>query len=270
MPYGRANVMTDLEVMGNRGLHCLLAQRPGVCSTSSLGQEPAQTQARDAALAALVGSGNCGEFAGVAAHAHAKRMQSGEPMDIQRAKDFDHCWVLLHGRSSPGGTVPRVVLDVWGEGPVIEACDGQFTADPQDPPLTLYTIGSADAADANRHFEEQRNNPRARTQRQLDMLTAANTRYQREPTGTGCEPSPIVADTFRGEACSAVQARREDPQLKQAAAALGRQVASLAPGDEAAAVTRIVEFAAHLDTAQTRHLIAPSAKRPRLSGPGDR
>ena len=265
MQYGRANVSTDLQATNNEGFHRLLAQRHVIGSTSSLGQAPAHTFAHDAALAARAGSGNCGEFAFVAAHVHAGRLQAGESLTVEKAPDFDHSWVAVKGRASPGGTVPRVVIDVWGDGPVIDVNDGTFTAPANDTPLVEHTIHHADAATANQRFESLRVNLGERTERRLDLMISANKRDERKPTGTVYEPMPIVDSTFCADARHALQNEADQAQFRQAAATLGRETTALANGPDEAAVERIIDFAANLDVPHDRHLAAPPAKRQRTT-----
>ena len=269
MPYGRGNVTTDLEATGNIGFHRLAAVRYLAGSASSLGQPPQRTLATNAGMAVYAGGGNCGEFASVAAHVHAKRMHPGERSVVQGGgSDFDHSWVVLSGRASPGGTTPRVVLDVWGEGPVVDAHDGHFTSPTRGEPLTVQTIDHANATAAHGAFIAA-TEPNEGTKRRLAKFIDAQAQRQVEPKGTIYAPTPIVAPAFCQEARAAVQARQDDPQLRQAAAALVRQVApqvdQLPPADEAATVQRVIDHAAQLDAPRARHLIAPTAKRQRTS-----
>lgn len=273
LPYGRANVTTDLAATGNRGFHRLVAARYIAGSTSSLGQAAAHTMAHNAGLAAYVGSGNCGEFASVAAHVHAQRLQPGERLTVQGGgSEVDHSWVVLNGRASPGGTTPRVVLDVWGEGPVVDASDGRFESPTQGQPVTLQTIDHAQAAEASRLFENAAE-PSQGTTRRLTTFIDAQARREVEPTGTIYAPTPVVAQAFCQEAHAAVQAQHDNPEFKRVAAAQARQVAPelalLPPAQEAVAVQRVIDYAAQLDTPHLRRLIAPSAKRQRRPPPGD-
>ena len=115
--YGRANVLTDLAATRNQGFHRLLAQRLVSGSASGLGERVAVTAARDAAVTAHLGSGNCGEFANVALHFHAGRLRDGEVVVTQKASDRDHSWVMLQGEPKPDGAPRHAIIDVLGGGP---------------------------------------------------------------------------------------------------------------------------------------------------------
>lgn len=265
MPYGRSNVTTDLEATQRQGFHRLLAQRHVMGNISSLGDPPALTHARDAALSAYAGSGNCGEFANVAAHVHARRLQEGERLTVQKAHDFDHSWVTVEGRASPGGTVPRAVLDVWADGPVVAPADDRFIAGAAQPPLTLHCITHAEAELARQRFDALRQDPGARTIRQIEGLTQAHARNDRQPTGTVYAPMPVVSDAFCTAVRSALATQGHDAALRQTATGLAAELAGASAEHQAAAADRILDLAAHLDRAQARRLDAPGHKRRRTS-----
>jgi hypothetical protein len=263
MQHGRANVTTDLQACGNAGFHRLLAQRHVVGSTSSLGESPVTANARDAGLAAHIGSGNCGEFALVAAHAHAGRLQPGERLAIHKADGFDHSWVSIEGPASPGGTVPRAVLDVWADGPVLEHADGYFTDPARGSAIPQHTIEHRDAATASLQFEQTRIDPGLRVRQRLEGLVAAFTSSGREPTGNVYDPMTVVSSTFAEQARQALRAQDDPLALKRAAAELLREAAHLPGAARDSEVQRVIDMAARLDAVHDRHLSAPAAKRQR-------
>lgn len=268
MEYGRANVTADLAVTGNAGYYRVLAQRHAVGSTSSLGESPLVTSARDAALAAHVGCGNCGEFALVAAHVHAARLQPGERLMINKAAVFDHSWVIIDGRASPGGSVPHAVLDLWADGPVIEPCDGAFTGPESEGSITLHTIGHDNAATASQQFERILCDPGPKVKQRLDNMIAAHTARAPEPSGTIYDPMPVVSEAFCDEARQAVQTmqvRGEATNLNGDATALLREIAGTPePGAEGdALVQRVIDFAENLRKTPARHLTEPPSAPPK-------
>ena len=262
MRYGRANVSTDLEATRNQGFHRLLAQRHVSGSTSSLGEAAHISSARDAALSAYVGSGNCGEFANVAAHTHAGRLLDGEKLVMQKASDCDHSWVMLQGATRPDGTPRQVIIDVWGEGPVIEPADGEFIANAASPALTVHSIDSKAAPALSRQFTETAHDPGERAINRLGSLAEANARNKKQPASGVYEPVPIVSHQFQQAAHAAIEGHQNELPLRAQAAALARQLApSLSKRDENSAVDAILNIAGDLHSPRSRQLESSTLKR---------
>lgn len=161
------------------------------------------------------------------------------------------------------------MLDVWGEGSVIDASDSHFTGSDSASPLTQHTITHADAADASLRFEAIRSSPGQRIERRLDSLISANSARAGEPTGTVYDPMPITSASFCADARQALQAEHEQTHFKQAAAALGYDITALPCGPEEVATQRIINFSANLDAPHDRHLLAREAKRQHTAPPSD-
>jgi hypothetical protein len=267
MDLGRANVAQDLDATRRRGFHGLLAQRRVSGEFSSLGQAPAEIQARDAALSARVRSGNCGEFAKVAAHVHAARLQTGERLEIQASRERDHSWVMVQGPPSPGGSVPRAILDPWTDGPAVDPADHRFTVGAATSPRTLHGIDDTEAPHAHARFEAMRHDPGARAARQLELLTTAARNADRKPPDRIWQATPVLAPEFCATAQRAIESRRDDPSLRAWATALVGELASASPGQAEAAADAVIDMATRLDVVRARSLAQPAGKRPRPESP---
>ncbi len=260
MPYGRANVGQDLRITGKEGFYRLLAQRRTIGDLSTLGASPLATRAREAAITACAGAGNCGEFANVAAHVHAARMREGESVEIQRAGTGDHSWAVVQGSAEGAAPAPCAVIDAWGEGPAADAADNRFTAGATAEPRTEHVIGSDDAAEAGRVFRAGLAEPDRKTLRRMDLLVQANRRQGREPTGTVYAPTPALRPDFCRAARDAIEQHDAPEQLHSRAAALARELAGVPAGEEAGAADTIIEMAANLDRPLERPLAALPAQ----------
>jgi hypothetical protein len=216
LPYGRSNVSTDLQATAHAGLHRVLAQRQVFGGLSTLGTSEHQSQLQAAALAARAGSGNCGEFANVAVHEQAGRLQPGEAVQLQRA-DADHAWALLQGASSPGGTRTAAVIDAWGEGPVIEPADGVFSSGAAGPLQTLHEIDAGQGAELHSAFQQSRLQQDSTRARRLDTAIARHARDDLPPTGHVYAPTPIVRQEVADAARQAISAHPSPGGLQQAA-----------------------------------------------------
>ncbi len=266
MHHGRGNVRCDIEVTEGEGLHRLSALRGAVASQTSLGVPPSREAAYQAALAAVMGSGNCGEFSMVAAHVHAARMQPDERLAVQNIPGIDHCWVVLEGASSPGGSRPRVVLDPWAEGPPMAAADGVFTASGNPPAVTQHCIASSEAPEAHGHFEALRAHPDDDLVRQLHLMAQDYARSNPWSTTPAFEqPMPVVAPAFRNQAWQAMKHAPDTEHLRAAALAQGQAVAGMAPQADERDVQRIIDFAADLATAPVRRLTPAATSPPRAT-----
>jgi hypothetical protein len=154
---GRANVVTDLARSAHRGLYELHAVRAlsheverrathGTLPSVGADYPPGSFQYRgivNAAAAACRETGNCQEFAQLALHLHAGRLQplphprSAKPRPASRDRvvlathlDVDHAFVELQ---RPGGpSVDDPIIDPWGFGPAIRRERSAFADDPQD------------------------------------------------------------------------------------------------------------------------------------------
>jgi hypothetical protein len=271
MTYGRGNVETDLKATNNEGFHRVLAQRRVVGSISSLGEDPKVTNARDAALSAHVGSGNCGEFANVTSHVHAGRMHESERLEMQYSENRDHSWVMVHGVPGPDGSRPRAIIDVWGEGPVIEPADSRYLADPESTPETVHNISGVEAPELNRQFESIRRNPGFSTAKRLQALVHANAQARKEPDMDEVySPVPFVSNQLCAAAKRAIGGRQMESTLRAEAAKLARELVPSLPWEqEASVVDAIFVRAVSLDAPRPRQLGAASAKHTRPDTNGE-
>lgn len=271
MTYGRGNVDTDLQATNNEGFHRLLAQRRVVGSISSLGEDPKITNVRDAALSAHVGSGNCGEFANVTSHVHAGRMHQRERLEMQYSENRDHSWVMVHGEPGPNGSRPRAIIDVWGEGPVIEPVDSRYLADPESTPETVHNISGVEAPELNRQFESIRRDPGCSTAKRLRALVHANAQAQKEPDPYELySPVPFVSSQLCAAAGRAIGGRQTESTLRAEAAKLARElVPSLPREQETSVVDAIFVHAVSLDAPRARTLEASAIKHARSETNGE-
>ncbi|CAM3358795.1 Transglutaminase superfamily protein [Paracidovorax anthurii] len=79
-----------------------------------------------AAGAIAAGAGNCGEHAFVGALVHAPRLEAGQKLHVVGHAEVDHMWTEIR---NPGDAPRDIVIDAWGEGPVVFVEDAEFAAD---------------------------------------------------------------------------------------------------------------------------------------------
>ena len=295
MPFGRANVASDQAITGNAGLHRVLALRHAITSYSSLGEHPSVTAARDAALSAFAGGGNCSEFANVAAHAHAGRLQEGERLQARASERLDHKWIELQGAESSDGLRAAAIIDAWGEGPVVEPVDNTFAAagtqDGVDPPelndhnvLEAFAefwapgddmptdaagnIDSADAAAVHQQFQALRQDPGPAITRRFERLVEAHARKDTGPTGrVYLEPIPFVSTVLCQSAREAIEGQHDQPGLRRQAANFALEVVpSLTEQQAASAVDTILTYAENLRAAVARPLVAAAVAADAAAG----
>ena len=125
-PYGRGNVETDADRVGNEGTYRTLAARRVRMTIPNQSQQVAETNWRSAALTAVAGSGNCGEIANLAMHVYAPKLEPGDRMVRQRVAGIDHAWVRVQC-ATPEGEAPgsglAAILDPWADGPAVDPVD---------------------------------------------------------------------------------------------------------------------------------------------------
>ncbi len=268
MAYGRGNVKSDLNATQNQGFYRLRALRDIVSSQSSLGHNPDKVQMQDAALSAHLGSGNCGEFANVAAHVHAGRLDVGERLDTVYRKDRDHTWVMVHGVAAADGVVPTAIIDVWSEGPVMEPQDNRFIKDVSADPTIIHSIKGIQGPSLHDRFDEARQTPHASTLKRARTLIAANIRDDKQPPSGDVYEQPVasVCDQFALAARAAIQQPQCELTLRAKAAALARELKpSLRQADEAFTVEAILDIAVKFDQPRQRTLLPARGKNDSLS-----
>ena len=254
MRYGRGNVRADLEQTDYAGFHRMLAYRHAIGSVSSLGEAPQVSQARDAAMSAYVGSGNCGEFANVAAHIHAGRLQHGERLIVQKSGSVDHSWVVVQGTPAQGENAPSALIDAWGEGPVMEAGDSRFVASAPSSPLTIHTIEASEADAVHRDFNRLKADPGTKTTRRLELLITSNERAGRRPADALYDPIAIASSRLARSAREALDARSGDASLTDRAISLAREIAPVEPVAETQVARAVLTFACDLSATAPRAL----------------
>jgi hypothetical protein len=270
MRFGRSNVAPDLAATDNAGQRRRHAHRivaGGMASVEATGQ---RSFAVAAGMAAYVGAGNCGEFANVSAHVHAKRLEPDEHLVIERLAPHppahggtasageqqpplpagDHAWLRVQGAAETGGV--SAILDAWGEGPPIEPRDGEFANRDRTAVETVRTIAHASAGEVNREFQSHLNGPPPSAVRRLNAVINAPARRDAAPE-TIYAPTPIVSQSFAQVAASAVARRRQDPALRTIAADAARSIGA-SPAQAAAAVPAILDIAQDLRAVHPREL----------------
>lgn len=149
LPLGRSNVTTDVESCENAkvpGLHSTLR---AVAGRRLKYEVPAGTSQElngviKAALTAAAGAGSCGDHSNLALHLLGPALKDGESLIQQREQEvilpngkkdasvLDHSWVVVRGLPTRQegtdelGPPPEVVLDAWGDGPVMLPEDCAF------------------------------------------------------------------------------------------------------------------------------------------------
>lgn len=160
LPLGRSNVTADFDncaaqVRKNQsmgaaqGTYRALAAR----HLKWLVPKGSSTNHIAAGLAAVAGSGSCGDHANVAMHLFARDLGPGERLIKQRSEELDHAWIRIEGAPTVPGqpdSRPSVVLDAWADGPVIDPDDGTFTSSPLVS--NVYTIEAKDGPSAYESF----------------------------------------------------------------------------------------------------------------------
>lgn len=257
MPHGRGNVQTDLDATANTGLHRVRALRDVVGSLSTLGAAQHQREMQAAALAARAGAGNCGEFANLALHVHAGRLQPGERLQMQRA-DADHAWAVVQGAAMPAGSRPAAVIDAWCDGPVIEPGDGAFSSGTASDVQNLHSIESTDAAQVHNNFNAARLQRDSTRARRLEAMIARHARDDLPPTGTVYAPTSVVAPKLADAAQQAIAAHPSPRGLRcEAVEAVLAARPSLPRAWAEAAAPTVIQMAGTLREPRGRALQLP-------------
>jgi hypothetical protein len=257
MPYGRSNVQTDLDATANTGLHRRRAEREVLGSLSTVGTGEHRPRVQEAALTARAGAGNCNEFANLAMHVHAGRLQPGEQLQMQRA-DADHAWVVVQGAATPMGSRPAAVIDGWGEGPVIEPVDGVVTAGTAGELQTLHSIDSNQAAALHEDFNTLRHEQGSSNERRLQAVIARQARDDLPLAGRVYAPAPIIGRELAEAAQQAIAAHPSRPGLhREAVEALLAVRPSLPEALAEEAASAVIEMASTLREPRARALQPP-------------
>ena len=163
LPLGRSNVVSDyntgLELLrenhaisGSHGTYRALAARQLKWNIPNGSTKPHIA----AALAAVAGSGSCGDHANIAMHLFAKELKPGERLIKQKSDNLDHAWLRIEGAPSAGSEQdmgPSVILDAWADGPVIDPSDGTFSSTPLVS--TIHVIDAKDGLGAYEAFQHE-------------------------------------------------------------------------------------------------------------------
>ncbi len=288
MRFGRSNVAPDLAATDNAGQRRRRAHRVVTGGMASVEATGHRSFAVAAGMAAYVGTGNCGEFANVSAHVHAKRLEPGEHLVIERLAEpvhggtasaaerqqppplpaGDHSWLRVQGAAAADGS--SAILDAWGDGPPIEPRDGEFANRDRTAVETVRTIAHASADEANREFQSNLNGPPPSAVRRLNAVINAPARRDAAPE-TIYAATPIVSQSFAQAAALAVAQRRQDPALRAIAADAAQRIGA-SDAQAAAAVPAILDIAQDLRAVHPRelerhsHFTAPSLDSSTESG----
>jgi hypothetical protein len=160
LPLGRSNVTADFENCAiqvrkmqslgpAQGTYRALAAR----QLKWLIPKGSSTNHIAAGLAAVAGSGSCGDHANIAMHLFARALGPGERLIKQRSEELDHAWIRIEGAPTVRGqpdSRPAVVLDAWADGPVIDPDDGTFSNSTLIS--TVYTIDAKEGPSAYESF----------------------------------------------------------------------------------------------------------------------
>ena len=275
MRFGRSNVEPDLQATRNAGLYRIRAQRTVLNSVSSLGQSEEEALLQSAAIVALAGAGCCNEFADLSTVVHAGQMQEFEQSHEQYVDGkIDHAWTLVQGRADEQGNVPQAVLDVWGEGPVVDPADAYFCSGEAGEVHELRTIAGSQGPSLRARFDDVLSlDPESNTQaRRLQAAVRAEYRKAKPVGGARLfEPTEIVSPAF-AEAARAAVTRQSPARLRASAIdAVVRAVPTPLPSDEAEKmVDTVIDMVRTLDQARPRNLdtsgnLSIAVARPRFS-----
>lgn len=207
LSYGRSNVAPDLQATDNAGLYRLRAQRVLVGNRSSLSEPPAEQQLQQAAITAAAGTGNCSEHARLAAHVHAARLLPGEQVQVIHALEADHGWAEVRG-AEQGDRPPAVaVLDVWGDGPVVEPRDAHFRRQEVGPLSVDHTLHAHHAAHTQERFFAARERViSTQSERMKKMVAVEAAKARPHPGPVYDQPVPTVTADLAQAARAAIVA----------------------------------------------------------------
>jgi hypothetical protein len=277
MPYGRGNVATDLAVTQNVGLHRVRARRLVEGALPSVGVPQSEVRIRTAGLTALAASGNCEEFANLAAHVHAARLQPGDRATVETldTEAINHAWVLVRSATPAGGepgSGPAAVLDAWADGPVIDPNDGGMSSGAAGPTEPSHRIDGHEARAVVAAFEHARNPDLKGQGPRLERYAASLASRGDESTAKIYAPTPVVSAAFAQAAATAM--RGADPQTLRASAIAALLGAPTPPTPEQAdaSVDAVLGLAADLRAIHPRDLRGPdpaASGRPADAAPED-
>ncbi len=277
MPYGRGNVTTDLAVTQNVGLHRVRARRLVEGALPSVGLPQSEVRVRTAGLTALAASGNCEEFANLAAHVHAARLHPGDRATVEtlEAESINHAWVLVRSATPAGGepgSGPAAVLDAWADGPVIDPTDGTFSSGAAGPTEPSHRIDGHEAGAVVAAFEHARNPDLKGQGPRLERYAAGLASRVDDSNPKLYSPTPVVSAAFAEAAATAIGGAAPQTLRASAIAAVLGSPTLPTPEQAEGSVDAVLTLAADLRAVQPRDLRGPDGQaggRPADAAPDD-
>ncbi len=277
MPYGRGNVTTDLAVTQNVGLHRVRARRLVEGALPSVGVPQSEVRIRTAGLTALAASGNCEEFANLAAHVHAARLQPGDRATVEtlETEAINHAWVLVRSATPAGGepgSGPAAVLDAWADGPVIDPADGRFSSGAARPTEPSHRIDGHEGPAVAAAFEHARNPDLKGQGPRLERYAAGLASRGDDSTARIYAPTPVVSVAFAQAAAEALGGVAPETLRASAIAAMLGAPTPPTPEQAEDSVDAVLGLAAALRATHPRELRGPdpaASGRPADAAPED-
>lgn len=178
-----------------------------------------------------------------------------------QAQQRDHAWAEDHGAHSEGKTPTAAVLDVWGEGPVIEPRDAYFRQASVGPLEVDQILEGQEALKAHRGYVGARGGGSTAQVRRLDKLIAAETKKATPHTGhVYTVPVPIVKPALAHNANLAIQAHSPRGLQEKAQAAVLASRNEVSPEQALAAAPTVVDMTSDLLAPRERSLAPPDAR----------
>jgi len=187
---GRGNVDVDIQQTGHESTQRVRIARGFAEVWSSTPERHPRIAIAAAAL--FVQAGNCGDHASVALSLHAGKLRPGETANLVKPAGIDHEFVEIR---TAEGREHDVVIDAWGDGPVIMATDGRFSSGSPEPFLYGYRddSGAAVAADLGQRLGELKELRQVELQMHLDLLRYTDVQHPAEQVFS---PTPVESEAF--------------------------------------------------------------------------
>lgn len=187
---GRGNVDVDIQRTGHESTQRVRIARSFAEVWSSTPER--HPRIAMAATALFVQAGNCGDHASVALSLHAGKLSPGETANLVKPSGIDHEFVEIR---TTEGREHDVVIDAWGDGPVIMATDGRFSSGSPEPFLCEYRddSGAAVAADLDQRLGELQEIRQFELEMHLDLLRYADVQHPAEHVFA---PTRVESDAF--------------------------------------------------------------------------